>query len=125
MPRPVGAGVLTIFGGLFILGGGVIFAILGAIFALFGFVSNVFLLGLLVGFLTILVGVLMLVVPSAHAVWGVLAIVFAFVSLPVALGGFVIGFLLALIGGILSLTWKRPLERVVTVEARMVPPPPP
>jgi len=57
-------------------------------------------------------------------VFGVLAIVLALLSIPVALGGFVLGFLLTLIGGILALTWKRPPERFITVEARRVPPPP-
>jgi hypothetical protein len=122
MPRPVGAGVLTIIGGFFILLGGFVFALIGAIFAVLGFVSGIFLLGLLVGFLTIIIGFLMLAVPSAHTVWGILAIVFSLVSLPVALGGFVIGFLLTLIGGILALTWKRPVDRTITVEARRLPP---
>ena len=81
-----------------------------------------FLLGLLVGFLTLIVGFLMLAVPSGHTVWGVLAIVLALVSIPVAFGGFVLGFLLTFIGGILALTWKRPASRVITIEGRRVPP---
>jgi hypothetical protein len=125
MPRPVGAGILTIIGGFFILLGGIVFAVIGAIFAVFGFWSGIFLLGLLLGILTILIGFLMLAVPGAHTVWGVLAIVFALVSIPVAIGGFLVGFLLTLIGGILALTWKGPRVGVITVEARTVPPPPP
>ena len=65
----------------------------------------------------------MIALPSAHVVWGILAILFALVSIGVALGGFVVGFLLTLIGGILALTWKPPAERFITVEARRVPPP--
>ena len=42
---------------------------------------------------------------------------FALASLPVAFGGFVLGFLLTLIGGILAVTWKRPVDRAITVEA--------
>jgi len=126
MPRPVGAAVLTILGGFFILLGGLFFALLGAILAVFGFWSDIFLVGIAVGFLTIIVGFLMLFVPSGHTVWGILAVVFAFVSIVVAtVGGFVIGFLLTLIGGILALAWKAPVQRVFTVEARSVPPPPP
>jgi hypothetical protein len=116
--------VLTVIGGLFILGGGLIFAIVGAVLALFGFWSGLFLLGIVVGFLTLIVGVLMIVVPSAHSLWGILAIVFALVSIPVAIGGFVIGFLLTFIGGILALTWKPPTPTVITVTAQVVPPPP-
>jgi len=122
MPRPIGAGVLTIIGGFFILLGGFVFALIGAVFAVFGFVSGVFLLGLLVGFLTLIVGFLMLAVPSGHTVWGILAIVFALVSIPVAFGGFIVGFLLTLIGGILAVSWKRPVDRTITVEARRLPP---
>jgi hypothetical protein len=79
MPRPVGAGVLTILGGLFIMLGGLGFAFVGVLFAVFGHWSDFFLLGILVGFLTLLVGVLMLAVPSGHAVWGVLAILLSIV----------------------------------------------
>jgi len=114
--------VLTIIGGLFILGGGLILAIVGAIIRLFGFWSGFFLLGLLIGFLTLLVGILMIVVPSAHTLWGILAILFALVSIPAALGGFVIGFILTLLGGILALTWRPPTPPVITVAAQTVPP---
>lgn len=124
MPRPLGAGILTIVGGVFVLVGGFLFALIGAVFALFGFTSGVFLLGLAVGLFTILLGFLMIVAPSGHTVWGALAIICALVSIAVALGGFVIGFLLTLIGGILAVAWKRPVQRVITVEARRVPPPP-
>ncbi len=123
MPRPVAAGVLTIVGGFFIILGGLVFALLGAFFALLGFVSGVFLLGLLVGFLTIIVGLLMVAVPSGHTVWGTLAVLLALVSIPVAFGGLFVGFVLTLIGGLLALRWKRPVDRVITVEGRVVPPP--
>ena len=123
MPRPVAAGILTIVGAFFILAGGVFFALVGTVLALFGFFSGLFLLGLLVGFLTLIAGLLMLAVPAGHTIWGVLAIVLALVSLPVALGGFLIGFILTLVGGILAVTWRRPAERVLTVEGHRVPPP--
>ena len=116
--------MLTIVGGLFILGGGLVFALVGAILSLYGVWSGLFLIGVLVGLLTLIVGVLMIAVPSAHSLWGILALLFAFVSIPFALvGGFVIGFLLTLIGGILALTWRPPATPVVTVAARLVPPP--
>jgi hypothetical protein len=47
MARPIGAGVLTIIGGLFILIGGLAFALVGALlFAFLGVWSKFFLLGL-------------------------------------------------------------------------------
>lgn len=123
VPRPVAAAVLTILGGLFIIGGGLIFAVIGAVFAVLGIVSGIFLLGLLVGLLTLLAGFLMLAVPRGHTAWGILAIVLALASVPVALGGFIVGFLLTLIGGILAIRWKPPVERFMTVEAHPAPPP--
>ena len=122
MPRPLGAGMLTIIGGFFIVVGGFAFALVGVIFAIFGHSSGIFLLGILVGFLTILMGLLMIAVPFGRIVWGVLAMGLAIASLPLAFGGLLVGFLCALIGGILSVRWKRPVDRVVTVEARRVPP---
>ncbi len=124
MPRPVAAGVLTIVGGVFIFIGGALFALVGYLAAIFGIGSGFFVLGLLVGALTIVVGLLMLTVPFGHTVWGVIAIGLAFASIPVALAGLIAGFLLVLIGGALSVTWKRPVERFITVEGRLVPPPP-
>jgi len=115
--------VLTIVGGFFILAGGLFFALVGVVFALFGLVSGIFLLGLLVGLLTLVMGLLMMAVPSGHTLWGIVAVILALVSIPVALGGFILGFLLALIGGVLAIRWKRPVEGVITVEGRRVPPP--
>lgn len=123
MARPVVAAALTIIGGLFIIGGGLVFAFIGAIFAIFGILSGFFLLGLLVGALTLLMGLLMIVAPSGHVVWGALAIVLAIVSLPLALGGFVVGFLLSLIGGVLALRWTQPVDRFIVTEGHRVPPP--
>ena len=123
MARPIAAGVLTMLGGVFIFFGGIAIAFLGAIFALFGFVSSLFLIGLLLGALTVLVGLLMIAFPSGHAVWGILAVALAFASLPFALGGFLLGFLLTLLGGALAFRWRRPMEPYVTVSARTVPPP--
>lgn len=122
MARPMAAAVLTILGGFFILGGGFLVALFGAIFAIFGFLSALFVLGILVGLLSLLTGFLMLAVPSAHVIWGVLAIVLAVASLPFAFGGFLLGFLLTLVGGFLALRWKRPSDRIMTVEARRLPP---
>jgi len=122
MSRPVGAAVLTIVGGFFIMLGGIGVALIGAIFAIFGVWSAFFLLGIGVGFLTILMGVLMLVVPRGHAAWGALTLIFAFVSIPFALAGLLLGFVLALVGGILAIAWKPLVDRVITVQARTVPP---
>jgi len=123
VPRPVGAGVLTIIGGFFVLIGGAAFAVLGLFFAIFGVVSRLFLLGLLVGVLILLMGVLMVALPSAHSVWGFLTICLAVASIPFAFGGLIVGFVLTLFGGILAVRWRRPVDRIINAEARVIPPP--
>ena len=112
-------------GGLLIAAGGALLAIVGGLLAaLLGVFSGLFFVGRVVGLLTFVAGILMIVAPSAHALWGILAIVFAFASWPFAFGGFIVGFLLALIGGILSIAWHPPSHRgVITVEGRVVGPP--
>jgi Family of unknown function (DUF6114) len=123
MARPIAAGILTVVGGFFILGGGLLFALLGVVFAILGIVSGLFLLGLLVGILTIGMGLLMIFVPSGHTVWGAITVVLAITSILVALGGFIVGFLLALIGGVIAIRWKRPPEAVIVTEGHRVAPP--
>lgn len=129
--RPIGAAVCTLIGGFFITVVGFWLALLGTAFAFFlhGFAAFFF-IGLAVGLLTIVMGVLMLVAPGAKTAWGIVTILLAIVSLPTALGGFLLGFILALIGGILALTYKseempaRPYAMPPPVAPGGVPPPP-
>jgi Family of unknown function (DUF6114) len=124
MSRPIAATVLTFLGGLFVILGGIVVAVLGTVLAVLGHFSGLFYIGLLDGLLLIVVAILMAAAPRGHVAWGVLAVVLSVVSLVVALGGFVIGFLLSLIGGILAIAWRPSKDPVVIVEARVVPPPP-
>lgn len=124
MPRPVGAGVVTVLGGLFILLGGAVIAAFGWVLSAFaGISSSLFEVGLVVGGLTVLIGILMIAVPPAHTLWGILAVLFALVAIPFALAGLVVGSVLAFVGGGLSIAWRRPpASRTITVEGRVVPP---
>jgi len=110
---------LTIVGGLFILLGGAVVATLGAIisFLLPGLGALLFVGGLSVGILTLVMGLLMFLNPAHKSVWGALTIVLAVVSIPFGLGGFILGFILALIGGILAITYKAPPEQPVAMPA--------
>jgi len=55
-------------------------------------------------------GIVLLTNPDNHIALGVLIIVFSLISWVTSVGGFFIGFLLALIGGILALVWKPSYE---------------
>lgn len=112
---PTAGGVLTIIGGVFVTLVGLVAAIIGSFLVVFGFqFAWVFFLGLLIGILLIVMGVLALVRPGLKTAWGLAIIVLAIASLPTALGGLFIGFLLALIGGILVLVHKGPMIPAAT-----------
>ena len=109
---PTAAAVLTIVGGLFIVLGGLLEAVFGALVALVLPKLGALLIlgGLIVGALTVLMGLLLFALPRLKLVWGTITIALAFLSLVFAfLGGFFIGFLLALVGGVLAVTYRPPL----------------
>lgn len=113
--KPTAAMVLGLIGGIFILIGGLVFILIGSvvgaimagtqgagaqnlIYALGG-------LGILSGLLVIVGSVMLYTKPEKHAMWGAIVLVFSLISL-VTSGGFFIGFILALIGGILGIIFK-------------------
>lgn len=107
---PTTAAILSLIGGVFILLAGAVLAVIGSFLAFFiGGSALFFYIGLFVGILTIVFAVMLFVKPEMKTIWGILIIVMSIVSLPTALGGFIIGFILALIGGILALTYKAPV----------------
>ena len=116
-PYPSTAYILSLIGGIFILLAGLAFA---ALYAAVGAVVFVFIPGLgalLLGLavasilfgLIIIVGAVMLRSrPESAKMWGVIIIVLAIISLFGSAGGFFIGFILALIGGIMAIVWHPP-----------------
>jgi RNA polymerase subunit RPABC4/transcription elongation factor Spt4 len=110
-PRPTAAMILTVLGGVFILLGAVFEVLVGAaldsiflasaseVFVLSGF------LGIGVGGGVLLLGVLVHLQPKRHTIYGVLILVLAVVSLVSFFGGFFLGFVLALVGGILAIAY--------------------
>lgn len=113
---PSAAFVLSLIGGIFIFLGGIYTAIIYAIIgsALFDFFPGLgaLLIGLavlaLIFGLIIIVGAIMLRNrPESSRTWGIIILLLAIFSW-IGGGGFVIGFILALIGGILALTWRAP-----------------
>lgn len=63
--------------------------------------------GLVSGVLVLMSGVMLRTIPSQRPVWGVLILVFSVLSF-FGFGGFIIGAILGIVGGIMTLTWKRP-----------------
>jgi hypothetical protein len=112
------AGALVAAGAFFVLLGGVFMALVGAfVFAATGFWGHGFFVeGLAIGVALVVVALLLFLFPPLRIAWGVLAIVLAILSLPYdALGGFVIGFLLTVAGGLVAIAARggRPSPRIV------------
>jgi hypothetical protein len=124
--KPTAAFVLSLIGGILILINGIVAlimaAILGTAMALIGFEA---LAGIILAIsawaficgIIVLVGAILLYGNPVRykTTSGILIIVFSILSLG---GGWVIGFILGLVGGILALVWK-------PKAAPVIPPPPP
>lgn len=106
--KPTGAFVVSLLGGIFILLGGIVLALFGGIatLAIGGVGALIGAAGIATGIVVIVGAVLMYSKPSSSTAWGVVILVLSIVSWVTALGGFVIGFLLGLIGGILGIVYK-------------------
>lgn len=113
---PSGAFVLTLIGGIFILLGGIVDAALAA------FVGSLALavvpglgalliayavLALIFGLVIIFGAIKMRSNPESARTWGIIVVIMALISI-VGGGGFFIGLILALIGGILAVVWHPP-----------------
>jgi len=115
---PNTAYILSLIGGIFVLLAGIVLMIAGAVvtFFYFGIGAILGILGLFWGIAIIFSAVMLKNHPDQHTTWGALILVFSLLSWVGGLGGFLIGFILALIGGIMGLTWN-PTPSVI-------PPPP-
>lgn len=111
--KPTAAFVLSLIGGIFILLAGVVLGTLGAAFTFFlggiGGVIGIF--GLIWGIIVIIGSVMLYSQPEQHTVWGIIILVFSILSWFGALGGFLIGFILGLVGGILAIVFKPDLHQ--------------
>jgi ribosomal protein L40E len=118
--KPSAAYLLSLIGGIFVLLGGIVTAAIGAIFTAFiGGIGGLFgVLGIIWGVLIIVFAFRLNSDPASHSTSGALIIVFSLLSFLGGAGGFIIGFLLALIGGILGITWNP------QTQATMAPPAP-
>ncbi len=116
--KPLGAVILAILAGLIFIGTGVLELMAVSIAKSFssspslnisvsGAVTEIGAIGLAIGILTLLMGILAFAKPKHHLLAGILLIIFSLMSFVFnILGGFFIGFLLALIAGILAIVFK-------------------
>jgi hypothetical protein len=125
--RPTAAFILSLLGGVFILLGGGMMGMIGSFMGPYGFggmmgyygrrgimMSPAFgmmrlafsILGLIFGAIVIISAIMLNKKPEEHNTWGTLIIVFSVLSVFGGFGGFAVGLILGLIGGILAVTWK-------------------
>jgi hypothetical protein len=125
--KPTAAFALSLVGAIFIIIGGIVymalFSILGGLMSFIPGLEGLGDIFVIVGILGLIWGILVLVgaiminsgEPSKVRTGSILVLIFSIISWFGAAGGFLIGFLLGLIGAILGLTWK----------PEKAPPPPP
>ncbi|MCS7129839.1 MAG: hypothetical protein NZ872_00280 [Archaeoglobaceae archaeon] len=117
--KPTSAFILSLIGGIFILLSGLVFAVffglLGAMVSLVpiigapigGLLIGLGIVGLIFGILVIIGAFMINSGEKGKVTTGsIIVLVFSILSLFVVGGGFIIGFLLGLIGSIIGLTWK-------------------
>src|SRR5438445_8343350 len=123
--KPTAATILSIIGGVFIVIGGLTIATVGSLISIFGSSGNFTVnnqtanptqfgqsvatlgyIGVAMGIVTIIGGIMMYSKPTSAKTWGIIVLLLSLFSWITTLGGFFIGFLLALIGGILGITFK-------------------
>jgi hypothetical protein len=131
--KPTTAFILSLIAGVFIiLGGGMMSflgygfmgmmgrygnywgwnGMMGPGFGMMGFAFGMMgILGLVFGVIVIISALMLNSKPQEHTTWGTLILVFSVLSIfGSAMGGFGIGLILGIIGGILAITWK-PVEK--------------
>ncbi len=105
--RPDAAIVLSIVAGVLILINGLLVAIGGAFLLVFFIPIGIplVILGLVFGLAVLLGAIKLSQSPGDHITWGAIILVFSLLSIVIG-GGFVVGMILGLIGGILALVWN-------------------
>ncbi|MEM4489477.1 MAG: DUF6114 domain-containing protein [Desulfurococcaceae archaeon] len=122
--KPTAAFVLSLIGGVLVILSSILVIVAGGLVGeilpvVGGVVATVGVVGLFLGVLMI-VGAIMINTgePGKVKTGSILVLVFSILSLFISGGGFLIGFILGLIGGILGLTWKPPQKLAPTTTAQ-------
>lgn len=98
--RPFWGALLSFFSGLIILWVPIQLSIIAFVPGSFAFI------GLLFGGLIVTLGLLAFIYPNASTIFGVFIILLSILSVIGALGGFLIGTLLGIVGGALCIGWQ-------------------
>lgn len=98
--RPFWGALLCIISGLIIL------YVPAQLYEVAAAPGSMIVVGLLLGGLTLLMGVLSFTMPKLSTLLGILAILSSSLSIMGALGGFLIGTILGIIGGSICIAWK-------------------
>ncbi len=133
--KPTAAFILSLVAGVFILlGGGMMTMIgswmgnygygmmgryagwggmMGTGFDMMGFAFGAMgILGLIFGAIVIISALMLNSRPEQHSTWGSVIVLFSVLSIfGSAMGGFGVGLVLGLIGGVLAITWKPPEKK--------------
>jgi len=129
--RPTAAFVLSLIGGILILIGSLISSILAGLFGgllmIAPFLGGLGALVIFIAVLGVIFGIIVIIGavminsgdPSRVRTGSIVVLIFSILSLFTG-GGFIIGFILALVGSILGLVWKPSEQR-----GGLPPPPPP
>jgi hypothetical protein len=107
---------LCVLGGILILIGGTLVAFDNSAISFFGYLANggtsgtnvtiVGVIGIIMGLIVIVAGLMMKSKPDKSKMWGAVVIIVAILSWFTAVGGLVVGFLIALAGGIMAIRFK-------------------
>ncbi len=97
------AAISILINGIFIAALG---AIIGAVFPELGILFAV--IGLVFGIIVLVGAIMMWSYLALHVTWGVIVLLFSIFSIVIG-GGFILGLILGLVGGILAIVWKPPV----------------
>lgn len=111
-PHPIAAFILSLLGGVIILLSSFFVIIIGSAITFFigGVGGYVGIFGILNAGLVIYCALKLRTTPKMHVTYGSIILIASFTSWFSAIGGFGIGFILALFGGILGIIWKNPYK---------------
>jgi len=128
--KPTAAFLLSLVGGIFILLGGGATSMFGGFLGMMGrrgMMGYQFsgmmgglgvglglfgVLGLIFGIIVIISAFMLNSKPQEHSTWGTIIVIFSVLSIfGSMMGGFGVGLILGLVGGILAITWKPPIAK--------------